>query len=156
MIGDLKTEEKLKIKMENKEQLLANFLAFKDIPFGDYKNIITTPKAMEFYAKNTPIDQLQSMFVSAGFQQPETINQASNILKKVYNDLQNVNEVDYAGAYKNERESEELERTLRELQGRNEEDDEDGQGGDDDNVGGFFDENGSGSSDMEKALRIFN
>jgi len=64
--------------MENKEQLLANFLAFKNIPFGDYKTIITTPKAMEFYAKNTPIDQLQSMFDSAGCQEPQTINEASN------------------------------------------------------------------------------
>ena len=153
MIGDLKTEEKLKIKMENKEQLLANFLAFKDIPFGDYKNIITTPKAMEFYAKNTPIDQLQSMFVSAGFEKPETINQASNILKKVYNDLQNVGETDYQGAYKSQRESQELERTLRELQGTNEEDEEDG---DDENVGGFFDESGRGGSDMAKALERFN
>lgn len=153
MIGDLKTEEKLKIKMENKEQLLANFLAFKDIPFGDYKNIITTPKAMEFYAKNTPIDQLQSMFVSAGFEKPETINQASNILKKVYNDLQNVEETDYQGAYKSQIESQELERTLRELQGTNEEDEEDG---DDENLGGFFDESGRGGSDMAKALERFN
>ena len=58
---------------------LANFLAFKNIPFGDYKTIITTPKAMEFYAKNTPIDQLQSMFVSAGFESPDSINSASNV-----------------------------------------------------------------------------
>lgn len=155
MIGDLKTEEKLKIKMENKEQLLANFLAFKDIPFGDYKNIITTPKAMEFYAKNTPIDQLQSMFVSAGFQKPETINQASNVLKKVYNDLQTIDESNYAGAYKNERDKQELEKTLRELKGDFEED-EDEQLSDDDGLGGFFDESGRGSSDMAKALERFN
>lgn len=142
--------------MENKEQLLANFLAFKDIPFGDYKNIITTPKAMEFYAKNTPIDQLQSMFVSAGFEQPETINQASNVLKKVYNELQTIDESNYAGAYKIERDTKELEKTLRELQGVDEEEDEEGQEIDDDSVGGFFDESGIGGSDMEKALEKFN
>jgi hypothetical protein len=142
--------------MENKEQLLANFLAFKDIPFGDYKNIITTPKAMEFYAKNTPIDQLQSMFVSAGFQQPETINQASNVLKKVYNELQTIDESNYAGAYKIERDTKELEKTLRELQGIDEEEDEESQEIDDDSVGGFFDESGIGGSDMEKALEKFN
>jgi hypothetical protein len=141
--------------MENKEQLLANFLAFKDIPFGDYKNIITTPKAMEFYAKNTPIDQLQSMFVSAGFQQPETINQASNVLKKVYNELQTIDESNYSGAYKIERDTKELEKTLRELQGVDEEDEE-SQEIDDDSVGGFFDESGIGGSDMEKALEKFN
>ncbi len=142
--------------MENKEQLLANFLAFKDIPFGDYKNIITTPKAMEFYVKNTPIDQLQSMFVSAGFQQPKTINQASNVLKKVYNELQTIDESNYAGAYKIERDTKELEKTLRELQGVDEEEDEESQEIDDDSIGGFFDESGIGGSDMEKALEKFN
>ena len=142
--------------MENKEQLLANFLAFKNISFGDYKDVITTPKAMEFYAKNTPIDQLQSMFVSAGFEAPDTINKASNVLKKVYNDLKTVEEVDYSGTYRNDRESQELQRMVEELQGGNGEEDEEGQGGDSENDGGFFDESGRGGSDMDRALERFN
>lgn len=143
--------------MENKQQLLANFLAFKDIPFGDYKNIITTPKAMEFYAKNTPIDQLQSMFVSAGFKQPETINQASNVLKKIYNDLQTIDESDYQGVFKTKRDNQELERIMQELKGVNEEnEEEDSNESDEDNVGGFFDESDNSGSDMEKALEKLN
>ena len=138
--------------MENKEQLLANFLAFKDIPFGDYKNIITTPKAMEFYAKNTPIDQLQSMFVSAGFEAPDTINKASNFLKKVYNELQYVDELSYSGEYKTGRERQELKRIMQELEGDNEEDED----SESDNYGGFFDESGIGGADMAKALEMFN
>lgn len=142
--------------MENKEQLLANFLTFKDIPFGDYKNIITTPKAMEFYAKNTPIDQLQSMFVSAGFESPETINKASNVLKEVYNELQSVDELSYSGEYKTGRERQELKRIMQELKGGNEEEDEEEQLGNDENIGGFFDESGRGGYDIEKALKAFN
>ena len=151
MIGDLKTAEKLKIKMENKEQLLANFLAFKDIPFGEFKTIITTPKAMEFYAKNTPIDQLQDMFVSAGFKKPETINEASNILKKIYNQLQEVSDTDYSGAYKSDREAREMENMLKRIREEEEQDEE--ELSDEEDSGGFFDENTKDSSDLEKALK---
>ena len=140
--------------MENKEQLLANFLAFKNIPFGDYKTIITTPKAMEFYAKNVPIDQLQDMFISAGFEKPETINKASNVLKKIYSQLQEVSESDYTGSYKATRESKELEKILKNIKEDylDDEDEDQDEENENDDSGGFFDVNRKGGSDLEKAL----
>jgi hypothetical protein len=143
--------------MENKEQLLANFLAFKDVPFEDYKTVITTPKAMEFYVKNVPIDQLQSMFISAGFQEPKTVNEASTVLKKIYNQLQTVEEKDYSGSYRSERENKEMEKMLQQMGSEDGEDtDNNDQYDEDDEDGGFFDENGKGGSDLEKALKKLN
>ena len=140
--------------MENKQQLLANFLAFKSIPFAEFKSVITTANSMDFLVKNTPLEQLQSMFVSANFSEPKTVNEASNVLKKIYKEFESVKEEDFAGDYKSKRELEQLQRLQDDLSLDQDEQDNDDDASESnaDSVGGFFDDASDKKLDLGKLL----
>jgi phosphoenolpyruvate carboxylase len=102
--------------MEQEKQLLASLLAYNQIPFGDYKNYVTTDRAVDLFVQGTPKQEIDKMFVSAGLPVPKDEYQASQIFQRIYNEISNVDETSYSGTYRQEKEEEQLHNLLNSLQ----------------------------------------
>ena len=102
--------------MEQEKQLLASLLSYNQIPFGDYKNYVTTDRAVDLFVQGTPKQEIDKMFVSAGLPVPKDEYQASQIFQRIYNEISNVDETSYSGTYRQEKEEEQLHNLLNSLQ----------------------------------------
>jgi len=98
--------------MEQEKQLLASLLAYNQIPFGDYKNYVTTDKAIDLFVQSAPKQEIDKMFVSAGLPVPKDEYEASQIFQRIYNNISNVDDASYSGSYRLEKEEQQLENLL--------------------------------------------